>query len=906
MANEDITFDVGLNTRSAEKSIQRLEKVGTAAFAGLAAAGASLAAVFSGRQLLAGLRAVTDAAATQEQAVADLNSALRLAGDFSEAASEEFQSFASNLQSVTRIGDETTLQLLSLAKSFGVSNEQAKELVTAAADLAQVSGLSLDSAVRNLGKTFGGLTGELGEVIPQLKELTKEQLQSGAAIEFVTKRFGGAAAAATNTYGGAVDQLSNSFGDLLEEIGQIVTENPKVIASIKGVTEIITQFGKDVDDSTDDLSGFISDGLNDVIRLLPNVLRGFKLLATSVEILANNTPFGQLASLIRRITTSASSGRSVINTLTEAYVKLATSVLKIVDVFLKVPDSIGEFLGFDLSDTIGLEESIKTLEEIDNALDQTGESFSDAVDAIKSESFSLANALDPLIESAEKLVDVFEDGVGPAVKAVGESFDEITSEGPIRGPQIDREDTNILQSNLGDGFSDAPTLAGAGVLQQILASLASFGAGLRTDAEDTRKSIFEAGFDFKQNVTAAAAEFARSLFSTAAGGVGPTQQLLDQQAEANQASAEASSIIERQLKDAADRSREIQQQLAISGLPAEKRLELETELSQLVIREEEQRKKLAEEQTKLKQQELQIAEQQEALQRQGASDVLGAGAGAVTDIFLPGAGDIVGPIITQLSAGGKEAATTFINGLVQQLPSLIDNLVESAPAIVVAIAENADLIIFAIVEAIPAVIVALVSNLDIIIAALVSSTLSIFSELGNSITTFLQDIFIFFRDDAARFLQESIVDGFTDAIQVIKDGIQGFIDDIMPDGGILSGDIAGGGQGLIPDSVPVLGGLATGGLVGGSGRGDTQLFALEPGELVVDRSTSGRLLDFVNRSEQSRNSGTAYNEMVVMVLAQILAALQNPMRVETTAEIDGEALANILLTLNRTDARTSA
>lgn len=155
----------------------------------------------------------------QEEAVNRLNQAMVNNGDFTSAASKDLQKFASDLQSVSTFGDETIISMLSLAKSFGVSNEEAKKMIEASANLAAGTGMSLESAVKNLGKTFAGLTGELGESIPALRNLTAEELKSGAAIDLVASKFKGAAAAQAQGLG-SLDQMSNAIGDVAETVGK--------------------------------------------------------------------------------------------------------------------------------------------------------------------------------------------------------------------------------------------------------------------------------------------------------------------------------------------------------------------------------------------------------------------------------------------------------------------------------------------------------------------------------------------------------------------------------------------------------------------------------------------------------------------------------------------------------------
>jgi hypothetical protein len=211
-----------------------------------------VSAVAIGVALVKGFKDSIRLATIQEDAVTRLNNSLRLTGELSRAQSDELQEYASSLQRVSRFGDEVILNNLALAKSYGATNEQAKQILDASVDLASVMGIDLQSAVRNISKTIGGYSGELGESIPQLKALTKEQLQAGAGIDLIAEKFKGQGRN-LDTYGFATDQLSNSFGDLLESIGQFITKNPLIISSVK---------------SSADAFNSIAGGLNKFAKLL--------------------------------------------------------------------------------------------------------------------------------------------------------------------------------------------------------------------------------------------------------------------------------------------------------------------------------------------------------------------------------------------------------------------------------------------------------------------------------------------------------------------------------------------------------------------------------------------------------------------------------------------------------------
>lgn len=227
---------------------------------------AGLVAALAARGLFGALSAVTEAASIQEDAINSLNTAMKLSGEFSADASKEMQDFASNLQGVSKFGDEAILSQLALAKAFGASNEQAKLIVTAAAELSAATGKSLEEANRQISKTLGGFAGELGEVNPAIKSLTEEQLKAGAAAKILIDQYGGSAASQIQTFSGAVTQTKNTFGDLLEQIGFVITRNPAVIKAINSLNKVFQNLIKFVTENQQAISNFVSKAVALLVR----------------------------------------------------------------------------------------------------------------------------------------------------------------------------------------------------------------------------------------------------------------------------------------------------------------------------------------------------------------------------------------------------------------------------------------------------------------------------------------------------------------------------------------------------------------------------------------------------------------------------------------------------------------
>ena len=186
-------------------------------------AGIASAAYFGTKGLINAFSSVIEAAGRQEQAEKALEVSL---GKTSTALLSQ----ASALQQITTAGDEAIIEQQAFLASLKFTEDQIKTIIPVALDLSAATGISLESAVRNTSKTFSGLAGELGELVPQLRDLTQEEMKAGKAVEVLGELFEGQAAEQAKTMSGALDQAMNSAGDLSEAIGQKLSPLVKILA----------------------------------------------------------------------------------------------------------------------------------------------------------------------------------------------------------------------------------------------------------------------------------------------------------------------------------------------------------------------------------------------------------------------------------------------------------------------------------------------------------------------------------------------------------------------------------------------------------------------------------------------------------------------------------------------------
>lgn len=166
----------------------------------------------------AAIKELNETALVQIKAEKQLETAAKNNPYLNAQSVSQLKNFASELQNIGTIGDEQLLPLMAQLAAAGRTQAEIQEIMSAALDVSASGVMSMESAVKNLNKTFSGLSGELGESVPQIKNLTKEQLKNGEAVKVIAKQYKGMAEETAKATGSGI-QLSNAVGDLKEQLG---------------------------------------------------------------------------------------------------------------------------------------------------------------------------------------------------------------------------------------------------------------------------------------------------------------------------------------------------------------------------------------------------------------------------------------------------------------------------------------------------------------------------------------------------------------------------------------------------------------------------------------------------------------------------------------------------------------
>ncbi len=232
MAKDTVQVDILTETKKSQKSVKDYMKSVALMTTGIAAAGAALVSVT--KQLAKAEQAFF----VQEKSVALLNASLRATGKYSAAVSGAMQDFASELQGITTVGDEASIQLQQYAVSAGLSAEAAKQATKDAIGLSKAFGVDLQAAIKATVNAQQGNYDMMNRYMPAVKNAATETEKAAIAERQLAAAFLVAQEEA-NTASGAYLQYQNTIGDTQEAIGQYVARGMTPLR--RAFTEMLTE-----------------------------------------------------------------------------------------------------------------------------------------------------------------------------------------------------------------------------------------------------------------------------------------------------------------------------------------------------------------------------------------------------------------------------------------------------------------------------------------------------------------------------------------------------------------------------------------------------------------------------------------------------------------------------------------
>lgn len=195
-------------------------------------------AAWGGLSSIAGWFADTIAAAnTNARAVNTLAAAYNAVGYTAEGAMKQAQDFATKMQNLTGIADESFLNAQRLLANYGVVGTKAQEAIQSAYSLSIGRSMDFASAMDLVAKAAAGQTSALTRHGIVLGDNVKEGEKFDSVLAQINERFGATAQAAMGDSITKTNALKESWGDLKEQIGAGLNEG--LVPIIDGLTTAV-------------------------------------------------------------------------------------------------------------------------------------------------------------------------------------------------------------------------------------------------------------------------------------------------------------------------------------------------------------------------------------------------------------------------------------------------------------------------------------------------------------------------------------------------------------------------------------------------------------------------------------------------------------------------------------------
>jgi len=153
-------------------------------------------------------------------------------------------------------------ELGKLSLQFTNNHEKSNEMAQAALVMSKTLGIDAQSALRMLSQSLTGTAGRMKQFIPEVANMTAEQLKAGEVIDAVNKRLGPQYEATLKNWSTQYMKLTNVIGDrYLEALALSVVENEVVVGGLTEFNNILVEVAPNVDNVKDAIGDMALTGI---------------------------------------------------------------------------------------------------------------------------------------------------------------------------------------------------------------------------------------------------------------------------------------------------------------------------------------------------------------------------------------------------------------------------------------------------------------------------------------------------------------------------------------------------------------------------------------------------------------------------------------------------------------------
>ncbi len=812
-----------------------------------------------------------------EDVVNTLNVTLGSLGIYSKKTSDNLISFASNIQKTTRFTDDQAISTINLLGTMTRLNEEGlKKATKLTLDVATAFRIDLDTATRLVGKTLEGNTAAFGRYGIKIKGANDEAGRLANALEALSS-INGRAEKDLNTFGGALDFLKHGFDDILKAIGKFIVSDPIIVGAIKRIGEGFLALADAISGIKGSITNVVISILDSLLSfgltfqviydqfkafMIAGLLTGIILLGRSIKTFVV-TAIADLVLLGQSFITFGASSTIALYGLEAAAIALRRA-LSLIAVGLGIGAitlAFGELVVYILKAKDEVGSWSKLYQETILRLSIYFDRLLIKVDELSLAGSNLGKKLNESLSSFfNKIGNLL--GLPPIqLKLNGDNTKAVTED-------IKKLEEEIKKTELAIKSLQKAPIVGNDPLKDLKFNLEKF----KSEFEKAREGINGKGKGPEidtAGIAKAKSEF-ESLYKTLEGlseGELGKENAINQeriniiyQALALRVATtkQANEALRNLAKDHEDKVNKIRE---ASAEKEKKRLEEQLRLQKEAFDKafnfakanplgslfgQKEQKPLNEIKTVISAKVIgEIQGFGEALKSgaEGARSLVTAASAGAIESIAPGIGTAVKPFLDAF-AQGPEATKKMVKEFSAGITETVKNIIKAAPAFVTAL-----------IKEIPNLVITLVKTLIHEIPLFISEFVKYIGEAFKNLLSKLNP-----------FSSQGPVGGFFKKIGNFFGFAEG--------GKIASGGIPG------KDSIPI---------------------AVTPGELVVDRSLTNKMQEYFANPNRSDLSGS---DITNNLLLQVISLLQKPHDINTSVQFNNKTLADIMITLNRTNTRT--
>lgn len=373
-------------SKKASKSLttisSSLKSINTAA----KVAGATIVTALAGRAIINGISTIVNEAVSLENALTGLNAVANATGNNIETVTRSAKDLASDgLIPLTNVSNslknllatgldaEKSVKLFEALRDSASFNRQGQldlgtAIERATEGIKNQNSTLVDNAgvTKNLSVIYKEYASTIGKTVGVLTDAEKVQAAYTGILK-EARLFQGNYNMLLQTFSGAVSKVSGNWKFLLADLGELVTKSPKIVGTVNAIGEGLRELRKFINENKESLSELVNDGL-----LL--FIKGIERTITSI--LNVSVFFNQFTFLLNKIGTSIAGfiSKTIIqfgylkdkikNVFSADEVKKAIEEQR--DVALKAVDEYNE--AALIAEEKSKEERIKTLKELQGAV----------------------------------------------------------------------------------------------------------------------------------------------------------------------------------------------------------------------------------------------------------------------------------------------------------------------------------------------------------------------------------------------------------------------------------------------------------------------------------------------------------------------------------------------------------